>query len=388
MNPVLFKENGWRFLLNILATEKAIILCDSNTNQCIERLHLACPKTQGLPVIEMPAGEKNKTLKTCEMVWYELTEHGADRNTVLLNLGGGVVTDLGGFVASTFMRGIRFVNIPTSLLGMVDAAIGGKTGVDFGGLKNMIGRFSQPEAVVIDSSFLKTLPSRQYKNGLAEVLKHAFISGNSILNLLETNEDELISRSVQVKMEVVERDEFEAGARKKLNFGHTIGHAIESHFLAAEVNSMFNSQSERIDKTSRLPTDSDGGDSPFKRGCRGTRRGISQNKNEDLFQGNSLLHGEAIAAGMILESWLSQRITGLSDADLSSVCTVIDSVFSRIPISETDRTAIKKLLIYDKKNRDGQVQFVLLEAIGDAVIDQSVSEELLDQAFCFYAAPL
>jgi len=332
---VLFREKGWRFLLDLLATEKAIILCDSNTKQCLEYLYVASPKTQGLPIIEMPDGELNKTLKTCEMVWYQLTEHGADRNTVLLNLGGGVVTDLGGFVASTFMRGIRFVNIPTSLLGMVDAAIGGKTGVDFGGLKNMIGTFCQPEAVIMDSNFLKTLPARQYRNGLAEVLKHAFISDISILDLMEADENELISRSVQVKMDVVQRDEFESGERKKLNFGHTIGHAIESHLLESE---------------------------------------------------NPVLHGEAIAAGMIMESWLSSKIAGLSEAELTSICVSVDSVFKRIPISETDWSASKKLLIYDKKNRDGQAQFVLLNSIGNCLIDQPVSDELLDDAFKFYVS--
>ena len=333
MSSVLFREKAWRFLLELLETERAIILCDSNTKECLEYLYVACPKTKDLPIIEMPAGEQNKTLKTCEMAWYQLTEHSADRNTILLNLGGGVVTDLGGFVASTFMRGIRFVNIPTSLLGMVDAAIGGKTGVDFGGLKNMIGAFSQPEAVLIDSNFLKTLPSRQYRNGLAEVLKHAFISDSSILGMMDANEDELISRSIQVKLEVVVRDEFESGERKKLNFGHTIGHAIESHLLKSE---------------------------------------------------QEVLHGEAIAAGMIMESWLSHKISGLPESELSSICSVIDSVFSRISISETEWTAMKKLLIYDKKNRDGQVQFVLIQRIGDAVIDQPASQELLDGAFKFY----
>lgn len=334
MNRVLFREKGWRFLLDLLATEKAIILCDSNTKQCLEYLHVACPKTQNLPIIEMPEGEKHKTLKTCEMVWYQLTEQGADRNTVLLNLGGGVVTDLGGFVASTFMRGIRFVNISTSLLGMVDAAIGGKTGIDFGGLKNMIGTFSQPEATVIDSNFLKTLPSRQYRNGLAEVLKHAFISDFSILDMMDANEDELISRSVHVKMEVVNRDEFEAGERKKLNFGHTLGHAIESHLVESE---------------------------------------------------NPVLHGEAIAAGMIMESWISEKIVGLSNEEFNSICTAVDAVFSRISISEMDWKSIKKLLIFDKKSRDGKVQFVLLKSIGNAVVDQAVSEHLLDDAFQFYS---
>lgn len=335
MTQVLFKEQAWRFLSDLLAKENAIILCDSNTKRCLEYLYMACPQTQGLPVIEMPEGELHKNLKTCEMVWYQLTEHGADRNTVLLNVGGGVVTDLGGLIASTYMRGIRFVQIPTSLLGMVDAAIGGKTGIDFGGLKNMIGTFARAEAVLIDSNFLKTLPSRHYRNGLAEVLKHAFISDASILDLMYVNEDELISRSVKVKTDVVARDEFESGERKKLNFGHTIGHAIESHLLETE---------------------------------------------------NSVLHGEAIAAGMIMESFISTKLVGFSEPDLQKILQLTDSIFSRISLSKTDWSEVKKLLIHDKKNMNGQVRFVLLKSIGEAVIDQPVSAELLDQAFEFYVS--
>jgi len=335
MSPVHFKEDCWPILKSLLAKERAIILCDSNTKMCLELLYEVCPETKSLSVVEILAGEENKKLSTCEKVWAEMIEQGADRNTVLLNLGGGVVTDLGGFVASTYMRGIRFVQIPTSLLGMVDAAIGGKTGVDFGGLKNMIGTFAGAEAVLIDSTFLDTLPPRHYQNGLAEVLKHAFISDKTILDLIDGNKDELISRSVQVKMDVVKRDEFEKGERKKLNFGHTIGHAIESHLLESE---------------------------------------------------NPVLHGEAIAAGMIMETWISQRAVGLSIDELTSITATVDSVFSRIFLSEDDWKSVKKLLAYDKKNRDGNVQFVLLNGIADAVIDQSVSEELLDEAFNFYTA--
>lgn len=336
MSPVLFKEKGWGFLNQLLQEQKAIILCDSNTRQCLEHLYMACPIAEQFPVVEMPAGERDKTLKTCEMVWYQLTEHGADRNTILINFGGGVVTDLGGFVASTFMRGIRFVHIPTSFLGMVDAAIGGKTGVDFGGLKNMVGVFAQAEAVVVDSNFLKTLPSQHYRNGLAEVLKHAFISDPELLAMMEENEDELISRSVQVKLDVVARDEFEAGERKKLNFGHTIGHALESHLLDTE---------------------------------------------------REVLHGEAVAAGMIMESWISTRIAGLAADELSSIVEVVDSIFSRIELTQEDWKAIKKLMLFDKKNSNGSVRFVLLKSIGSATIDRAVSEHYLDESFHFYCNP-
>lgn len=330
---VFFREQAWAYLTELLASEKAVIICDSNTKICLNHLYKACPATANLPIIEIPAGEENKKLNTCEKVWYELTELTANRKTILLNLGGGVVTDLGGFAASTFMRGIQFVNIPTSMLAMVDAAIGGKTGVDFGSLKNMIGTFSQPKAVLIDSNFLKTLPKRHYSSGLAEVLKHAFISDVAILDLMHANEDELISVSVNTKMNVVKADEFEAGERKKLNFGHTLGHAIESHFLATQ---------------------------------------------------NPVYHGEAVAAGMLMESFVSQRVCGLSEKDFNSICTMTDSIFKRVLISELDWIEIKKLLVYDKKNTNGNTQFVLLSKLGEAVIDQQVSQELLDKAFAFY----
>ena len=334
MSKVLFKEQGWRFLNELLQEQQAVILCDSNTRQCLDYFYDCCPNAEQFSVIEMQAGELNKTLKTCEMVWYQLTDHGADRNTILLNLGGGVVTDVGGFVASTFMRGIRFVQIPTSLLGMVDAAIGGKTGVDFGGLKNMIGLFSRPEAVIVDSNFLKTLPANHFRNGLAEVLKYAFISDPELLTSMEGNQDELILRSIQVKTDVVNRDEFESGERKKLNFGHTIGHAIESHLLESE---------------------------------------------------RAILHGEAVAAGIVMESFLSNRISGLAKEEVTSIVEVVDSVFSRIELTNDDWKVIKKLMFFDKKNSNGSVRFVLLKSIGNAVTDQAVTEHLLDEAFHFYA---
>ncbi len=334
MSPIYFKEQGWGFLKNLLTGSNAIVLCDSSTRICLEYLSMACAETKDLPVIEFPEGERSKNLKTCEKVWYDLSGLGADRKTILLNLGGGVVTDLGGFVASTYMRGIRFVQIPTSTMGMADAAIGGKTGIDFGVLKNMIGTFAQPEAVIIDSTFLKTLPSRQYRNGLAEVLKHAYISDTSILDLMYANEDELISRSVNAKTEVVKADEFEAGERKKLNFGHTLGHAIESHFLESD---------------------------------------------------KEVLHGEAIAAGMIMEAIVSKDVCALTEADLASVCTMTDSIFKRLALTEADWNAVKKLLIHDKKNEAGKVNFVLLSKLGIAVIDQSVSERQLDAAFASYS---
>ncbi|MDP6908694.1 MAG: 3-dehydroquinate synthase, partial [Flavobacteriales bacterium] len=186
--------------------------------------------------------------------------------------------------------------------------------------------------VIIDSGFLKTLPEREYKSGMAEVLKHAFISDPCILRNLDVTET-LISRSVEVKTKIVALDALDNGERKKLNFGHTIGHAIESHLLESD---------------------------------------------------NPVLHGEAIAAGMIMEAWLSHKILGLSEAELASIASEIDTIFSRIPLSDVDWNAIKQLMLYDKKNRNGNVLFVLLSSIGNALIDQEASEELLDGAFRFY----
>lgn len=333
MSPILFGEDGWKWLEKFLRSNRVIVLCDENTEQCISHLTIFFRESQDIPLINIPAGEINKSLKTCEMVWRRLTELKADRNAILLNLGGGVVTDLGGFVASTYMRGIRFVHIPTSLMGMVDAAIGGKTGVDFDGLKNMIGTFSQPEAVIVDPSFLKTLPERELKSGFAEVLKHAFISEPSIIDLLVGDMDELIARSIEVKMDVVKTDEFETGERKKLNFGHTIGHAVESHFL-----------------------------------------------NSD----KPLLHGEAIAVGLVIEAYLSSRIVGLPEDQMRLVCEKVDSVFERTEITEQDWIAIKSLLVHDKKNHNGASKFVLIPRLGSAVFDQNIDEGLLDKACSFY----
>ena len=189
-------------------------------------------------LLTMEAGETNKHLATCEDLWASLSEQGADRNSLLINLGGGVVTDLGGFVACTYKRGIDFINIPTSLLAMVDASVGGKTGVDFQGLKNQIGIIKEPEFVVIDDVFLQTLPQDERRSGYAEMLKHGLIADADYFSLLSSKSIDInaqmtdhIRHSVSIKSQVVTEDPFEQGLRKILNYGHTLGHAIETHFL-------------------------------------------------------------------------------------------------------------------------------------------------------------
>jgi len=291
-------------------------------------------------ILEIASGEENKHIRTCLQLWEELSQLDGDRKSLLINLGGGVLTDMGGFVASTFKRGIDFINIPTTLLSMVDASIGGKTGVDLGSLKNQIGVINQPQMVLIFPEFLKTLDSRQIKSGYAEMLKHGLIQNKEYWKelTLEGNfaEAGCIQKSIAIKNEVVMQDPTEQGLRKILNYGHTLGHAIESYCL----------------------------DNPNR---------------------TTLLHGEAIAVGMILEGYLSHELRGLSKLDLDEIKMGFLQHFDRVEFTEDDIDAILQLLKYDKKNSHGNVNFVLLQAIGEAVTDIKVPEELFHKAFAYYS---
>jgi 3-dehydroquinate synthase len=295
-----------------------------------------------IEIIEIEAGEQHKTIETCVGVWNALSELNADRKSLLLNLGGGVVTDLGGFVASTFKRGIKYINIPTSLLAMVDASVGGKTGVDLGTVKNQIGVINSGDIVVIDTSFLDTLPQNHLKSGLAEMLKHGLIKDQiyfetlTDLSKLTLNDlDDLIYKSVIIKKTIVTEDPNEKGIRKHLNFGHTLGHAIESYFLESE------------DKS-------------------------------------DLLHGEAIAIGMILECYLSAELLKFSKGDLQRITKAINAIYQPVHFENNDYAPIIELLKYDKKNEHGKINFVLLEAIGKPKIDCLVPNHLILEAFEFY----
>ena len=321
------------------------ILVDSNTHddclpQFLERLESG---NIIIEVMEMPNGEDHKTIDICMGVWEALSEYNADRKSLLINLGGGVVTDLGGFVASTYMRGISYINIPTTLLAMVDASVGGKTGVDLGALKNQVGIINEGEMVGIDTSFLSTLPQNEMVSGFAEMLKHGLIYDknywNTLMNLenLDISDlDQLIYDSVVIKNKVTTEDPTEQGLRKILNYGHTLGHAIESYFL------------EHADKT-------------------------------------PLLHGEAIAIGIILEAYLSTKVCGLSTSDFHTITDGILETFSKVAINKDDQKIIIELLKHDKKNSHGVVKFVLLQAIGKPKIDCVVNNALILEAFDYYA---
>ncbi|MCY4297814.1 MAG: 3-dehydroquinate synthase [Flavobacteriaceae bacterium] len=321
------------------------ILVDSNTKtHCLDVLLKKCPSLENLMVIEVPPGEKSKSLKTCQSIWKTLSQHAADRHSYLINLGGGMITDLGGFVASIYKRGISFYNIPTSLLGMADASVGGKTGINFELLKNQIGTITDAAMVIILPEFLKTLNQRELFSGYAEMLKSALIQdanywkvlkkGSPIDSLFITNQ---IEQSIYIKSEIVSSDKYEKGQRKILNFGHTLGHAIEAHFLSSK---------------------------------------------QDAY----LLHGEAIAIGMILESYMSSKLLTLSPSALEEITETFQRFYKPVKISKSQQKKIIDLLRHDKKNQEGLVQFALLEAIGKAKKDMVVVDDsMIDEAFDYYS---
>ncbi|MFN3753914.1 3-dehydroquinate synthase [Flavobacterium sp.] len=344
--PVLFGEKEYETLNDFIAKNNyssLFILVDNNTNEkCLLRFlsFLATDKT--IEIIEIESGEAEKNINTCVEIWNILTELGADRKTVLINIGGGVITDIGGFVASTFKRGIDFINIPTTLLAMVDASIGGKNGVDLGNLKNQIGVINIPKTVLIDTEFLSTLSQNEMRSGLAEMLKHGLIFDENYWKQFKdlsqadfADFDALIHRSIEIKNDIVMQDPTENGIRKALNFGHTLGHAIESYFL--------------------------------------------ENENK-----KTLLHGEAIAAGMILESYISWQKELLTETEFYEIKNTINAVFERIDFDENDLQPIVDLLIHDKKNEYGKIQFALLDGIGKIKINQEVDNELITKSFTEY----
>ncbi|AWH86081.1 3-dehydroquinate synthase [Flavobacterium album] len=338
---IYFNDDCYGYLQEVLTYEKysgIFILADTNTSQyCLPNFLAQVPTELPIEIIEIEAGEINKSIETCIEVWHALTDLGADRKSLIINVGGGVVTDLGGFAASTFKRGMDFINAPTSLLAMVDASVGGKTGVDLGVLKNQIGVINNPVAVLIDTQFLETLPQPEMRSGLAEMLKHGLIADKkywdnfSDLTGLTTDDlGVLIHWSVEIKNSIVEQDPNEKGLRKVLNFGHTMGHAIESHFL-----------------NSATP----------------------------------LLHGEAIAAGMVLESYFSMIKGFIGREEYETIKSVLLSIFGTNDFTSEDIESIMALLVHDKKNEAGKVQFVLLESIGNAVINQEVENALIINGF-------
>lgn len=344
---VYFDLEGYETLAELLIPSrysKIFILVDENTSQyCLPHILNNLATEIEIEIIELEVGEIHKNIETCTEVWGALSELGGDRKSVLINLGGGVISDLGGFVACTFKRGIDFINIPTTLLSMVDASIGGKNGVDLGNLKNQIGIIREPKAVIVDTQFLNTLPQNEMRSGLAEMLKHGLIFDKKYWDKFKDLKDlhtedlnQLIHQSIQIKNTIVCEDLTENGIRKSLNFGHTLGHAIESYFL------------ENDAKT-------------------------------------TLLHGEAIAVGMILESYISREKNLLTNEEYQEIKYIINDVFEKIEFTPFDIEKIIELLIFDKKNEFGKVQFALLDGIGKIKINQESDNTLIYKAFEDYS---
>lgn len=341
-----FNNNSYAELNSYLSDNvptKIFVLVDENSHElCYPIFIQQVETTTEIEIVEIESGEENKNIESCINLWNVLTELGADRKSLIINLGGGVITDMGGFVASTFKRGISFINIPTTLLSMVDASAGGKTGVDLGVLKNQVGMFSNPEMVLIDSQYLTTVSAREMRSGMAEVIKYGLTydadlwsKSKNFKGFVEGELDNLIYRSIEIKNEVVLEDPKEHGIRKVLNFGHTLGHAIESYFL------------ESADKV-------------------------------------NLTHGEAIAIGMITEAYISNKLFDFPKIILDEVKKHITAIFGKVVLKKEDFTPIIELLIHDKKNTNGDVNFVLLTDLENYKFNCKVSKELITDSLDYY----
>lgn len=335
-------KNDLQNFLSGLNYDKLFILTDTNTLVKCYPLVKDVPAFQNAPVITVEADDTHKSLDALSSIWMRLSNEGATRHSLLVSLGGGMVTDMGGFAGATFKRGIRTVNIPTTLMASVDAAVGGKTGINFNGLKNEIGSFYPPLCVFIDCEFLRTLDRDNILSGYAEMIKHGLISSLDhylpvMLYDIDTMNysylNQLVAQSVAVKEDFVEQDPKEMGIRKALNFGHTIGHAFES---------------------------------------------LSFRKNKPL------LHGHAVAAGIISELFLSYRKCGFPMEKLSQVVYYIKEYYSPFIFDCNEYESLYELMKHDKKNEGDNINFTLLGQVGDVRINQQVSKEDILASLDFY----
>lgn len=315
-----------------------MVLVDEHTKRhCYPLIKSILPKHQ---VVQIKSGEQEKHLQTCEKVWMAMTTAEFDRHSLLIDLGGGVIGDMGGFCASTYKRGIDFIQIPTTLLAQVDASVGGKLGIDFHGFKNHIGVFQIPKTVLIDPVFLKTLSFRELRSGFAEIIKHCLIADADKWHEIRQKDVEeqdlpdLIAHSVAIKQQVVANDPTEKGLRKILNFGHTLGHAIETYFLGK----------------GKL----------------------------------HLLHGEAIAAGMVTEAYLSYKKGMITNDLLTQIEEFLFAVYGKIQLTSSDFEAIIKLTQQDKKNLAGKVRFSLLDGYGSCAYDIAITKADMQKALAYY----
>lgn len=339
----IYFESGLAPLKAILDKNKyskVFVFADTNTSAlCLPVFRSLLDDLEDFDIIETDPGEENKNIDFCIGIWKTLLDFGADRKCLMINLGGGVITDMGGFVASTYKRGIDFINIPTTLLSQVDASVGGKTGIDIDNVKNMVGTFSLPQAVFIENTFLTTLPKRELLSGFAEMIKHGLIADKVYYERLKTSDyqalaPEEIYHSIAIKNQVVTADPLEKGLRKILNFGHTIGHAVESYALT----------------NSKKP----------------------------------LTHGEAIAIGMVTEAFLSAKYCNLTKDELTDISNYILSIYPKYNIKEKSFDTLLELMQSDKKNEDGQIMFSLLDTIGTCTFNCRVTNADILSSLNYY----
>jgi 3-dehydroquinate synthase len=331
-------------------SNQIFILVDENTKiHCLPGLQSFVPRLQNAEVIEVKSGDIWKSINSAVHVWSMLSKKNADRDSVLVNLGGGTISDLGGFVAATYKRGITYMNVPTTLLAMTDAAIGGKTGINLNNMKNQIGVFALPRAVFIYTGFLRTLDKHHLLNGIAEVLKYGLILDEGLWKKISRMDfqklldepfrdsmwDDLIKKTVITKSDIAEKDFRDMKERKYLSFGHTYGHAFETYAM-----------------------------------------------NENL---DGLSHGHAVALGMICESYLSTLKTGLKQKDLNEIVSVITSNYSLFPLSTDSYQKIIDIIKVDKKSIQGKIAFTLLKSPGNAMINQFCTQEMMEETLDFYS---
>ena len=301
--------------------DKFFVLTDENIYRIYSSMIASMLPEREITKIVVPSGEQCKNIENVILIWNRLLESNAGRDSLLINLGGGTISDLGGFAASTYKRGIDFVNVPTTLLAMIDASIGGKNGINFNGYKNQIGLFSEPKSIIINTQFLKTLNERDIKSGIAEMMKYAFVADDSFLDLDLDNYLEYIEKAATTKDEIVSLDMRESGLRKILNFGHTIGHAMESYY---------------VDKD------------------------------------NYLTHGEAVALGIYSSLYLSVKYCGLDEKWLFFYEMWFKGNLNLLNLNDFDVDEIMKYISHDKKNKGGKPRFVLVSKPEKPVVDVEV----------------
>lgn len=343
MQTILYSQDAASALRAIIDTlpgaDRVVWLADEHTAPIAVQLKAQCPVPAHL--ITVRAGDDHKNLETLSTVWQELQQTGATRHSLLINVGGGMVTDLGGFAAATFKRGIRFVNVPTTLLAMVDASVGGKTGINFGDYKNEIGAFQEANYVVISTEFLRSLDEENFRSGYAEMLKHALLKDKQMLvqhlQFDIANPDyaallPMVKESIEFKSSIVEQDPTERGLRKALNLGHTVGHAIESLMLR---------------------------------------------------RNTPVLHGYAVAWGLVCELFIAATRLGFPTDHLHAVTRYVTEHYGRPPITCDDYDALREIMLHDKKNTAGVVNFTQLGEVGKIILDQTAESQLINEAFDF-----